>query len=130
MRGWWITWILLLGSLTLARAGEVEIVMTVWQQHGDTWQITTTLRHADTGWSHYADAWRVVTASGDVLGERTLFHPHADEQPFSRDLSGVTISSAITVVYVEAHDNVHGWSAQRLRVDLTQAAGERFRVQR
>lgn len=104
--------------------------MTEWHKRGDTWDIHTTLRHADAGWEHYADAWRVVTEQGVELGTRTLFHPHDDEQPFTRSLTGLTLPLNLHIVYIEAHDKVHGWSKQRVRVDLQQDAGERFRVQR
>jgi hypothetical protein len=32
------------------------------------------------------------------------------------------------MVYVEAHDKVHGWSQQRIRVDLQQVKGDGFEV--
>lgn len=111
-----------------AHAGEVEVVAVTFDKQGRTWSVSTTLRHADSGWDHYADAWRVVTADGGVLGTRTLYHPHVDEQPFTRSLSGIAIPDGTTVVFVEAHDKVHGWSKQRVRVDLTQSTGERYRV--
>jgi hypothetical protein len=41
----------------------------------------------------YADAFRVMGNGGVVYGERTLFHDHASEQPFTRDLYGVTINT-------------------------------------
>jgi len=112
-----------------AIAGQVEIVHTQFVSRGDTWQVHTTLRHGDTGWEHYADAWRVITESGDVLGTRTLLHPHVDEQPFTRSEGGITIPTHTYIVYVEAHDKEHGWSPQRVRVDLRQPQGERFTVQ-
>lgn len=111
-----------------AHAGDVEVVAVTFDKQGGTWSVNTTLRHADSGWDHYADAWRVVTVDGRVLGTRTLYHPHVDEQPFTRSLSGIAIPGSTTVVFVEAHDKVHGWSRQRVRVDLTQSTGERYRV--
>jgi hypothetical protein len=122
--------LLLVWQATAAHAGEVEIVHTIFAQSKDTWQMHTTLRHQDTGWEHYADAWRVVTENGKVLGTRVLYHPHENEQPFTRSLEGVVIPADTHIVYVEAHDKVHGWSPQRVRVDLRQAEGERFQVQR
>ena len=113
-----------------AVAGQVEIVHTQFVSQGDTWSVYTTLRHGDTGWEHYADVWRVITEAGDVLGRRTLLHPHVNEQPFTRSEGGITIPKDTHIVYVEAHDNEHGWSPQRVRVDLRQAKGERFTVQR
>lgn len=44
----------------------------------------------------YADAFRVMAKDGSVFGERILFHDHASEQPFTRDLYGVKIPSATT----------------------------------
>jgi hypothetical protein len=122
--------VLCLSRAVLSQAGEVELVNTVFTQRGDTWYVSTTLRHDDTGWEQYADAWRVVTTDGKVLGTRVLYHPHENEQPFTRSLGGIKIPADLDVVYVEAHCKVHGWSSQRLQVDLRQKAGERFQVHR
>ena len=111
-------------------ANEVEVVKVRLEQSGDAWRVHTTLRHADSGWEHYADAWRVVNEKGDVLGTRTLHHPHENEQPFTRSLNSVFVPKGVSTVFVEAHDKVHGWSRQRVRVDLGKAKGERFEVRR
>lgn len=118
------------GVPTAARAGDVEIVHARFRQMGGEWSVDVTLRHGDTGWDHYADAWRVVAGDGTVLGTRTLYHPHENEQPFTRSLGGVAIPADATTVYVEAHDKVHGWSPQRVPVDLSNPKGERFEVSR
>ena len=99
-------------------AGAVDIVKAKATQQGEGWYFTVTLKHADTGWDHYADAWRVVTEDGQVLGERTLYHPHVDEQPFTRGLGDVKIQKETKKVYIEAHDNVHGWAKERHAVYL------------
>uniref|UniRef100_UPI002626C40D hypothetical protein n=1 Tax=uncultured Boseongicola sp. TaxID=1648499 RepID=UPI002626C40D len=85
---------------------------------GSDWTFSVTLRHADTGWDDYADGWRVVTQDGTVLGTRTLFHPHVDEQPFTRSLSGVEIPEATARVFIEARTNADGWGEAQLAVDL------------
>lgn len=121
---------LIVGVAGPALAGQVEIVRTAFVLRGGAWHVSTTLRHGDTGWEHYADAWRVVNEKGDVLGTRTLFHPHVDEQPFTRSQSGIVIAKDTHIVFVEAHDKQHGWSLQRIQVDLRQAEGDRFTVQR
>lgn len=113
-----------------ARANDVGVEAARFVQRGDAWTVHVTLRHADTGWEHYADAWRIVTEAGEALGVRTLYHPHVTEQPFTRSLSGVSIPAGVSKVYVEAHDKTHGWSPDRILVDLTQAKGDRFRVER
>lgn len=71
-----------------AWAGKADVVDGSATQTGDAWRFSATVRHADEGWDHYADAWRVVTEAGEVLGTRELFHPHVNEQPFTRSLSG------------------------------------------
>lgn len=113
---------------SVALANDVEVVKVQMERSGDAWRVRTTLRHADSGWDHYADAWRMVNQKGDVLGTRTLHHPHENEQPFTRSLSRVFIPSDIRTVFVEAHDKVHGWSKQRVRIELDKARGERFEV--
>jgi len=56
----------------------------------------------------YADAFRVVGKDGTIYGERTLWHDHAGEQPFTRDLYDVTIPTGIKTVVVQARDRKHG----------------------
>lgn len=122
---WLLACFVFIGS---AFASEVEVVKVSFERQGGTWQVRTTLRHGDTGWGHYADAWRVVDENGTVLGTRTLYHPHENEQPFTRSLNGVTVPSGASRVFVEAHDKLHGWAKQRVAVDLGTAHGARFEV--
>ena len=113
----------------LVHANDVEIVQVEFvNKGGESWRVNTTLKHADSGWDHYADAWRVMTKDGKQLGERILGHPHENEQPFTRSLSRLNIPKKEKIVYVEAHDKVHGWSKQRVKVDLSVAKGDRYRV--
>ena len=105
-------------GLATVDAGEVEIVKVKAEKQRASWVFHVTLKHGDTGWDHYADAWRVVTGSGKELGTRTLYHPHVDEQPFTRSLGDVDIPADVAEVFVEAHDKVHGWSKQRYKVKI------------
>ena len=41
-------------------AGEVEVRHARFVAQGQTWTVSVTLYHADTGWEHYADGWRIV----------------------------------------------------------------------
>jgi hypothetical protein len=106
------------GVVVTAVAGQVEIVDVKFAKRGGSWAVDTTLRHADTGWEHYADAWRVVAPNGEVLATRTLVHPHVDEQPFTRSLSGVAVPAAVRRVSLRAHDKVHGYGGAEFAVDL------------
>lgn len=117
-----------IATASVTVAGEVEIVMTQFTKRADTWHVGTTLRHEDSGWKHFADAWRIVDEKGKELGKRTLFHPHENEQPFTRYLPSLRLPASTKIVYVEAHDKKHGWSKQRVKVDLTKSKGDRFEV--
>ncbi len=112
-----ILFICLLILSTAAWAGEADVVEVDVKQTGrDTYFFKVTVRHADEGWEHYADKWDVVAPDGTILGTRTLFHPHVDEQPFTRSLSDVKISESITEVTVRAHDSVHEYGIKTVKV--------------
>jgi len=131
MRSTALTLTLILALCTgVAAADEVSIRQVVLTFEDRAWRADVTLAHADSGWDHYADAWRVVDGAGTVLGTRELWHPHVDEQPFTRSLTGLEIPSSIRTVYIEAHDKVHGWSADRVAIDLLEDSGERYRIHR
>jgi len=101
-----------------ANADDAVIEAVETRQSGDTWTFSVTLSHADTGWDDYADGWRVVDAEGNELGLRVLYHPHVEEQPFTRSLNGVTIPNGMTEVFVEARTNTDGWGTARFPVSL------------
>lgn len=100
-----------------ALAGTAD-VMDVKVRCASTCSFDVTVKHADTGWDHYANKWEVVAPSGDILGTRTLFHPHVDEQPFTRSLSGVAVPPDVTEVIVRAYDSVHEGGGREVRVDI------------
>lgn len=85
---------------------------------GAAWTISVTLSHPDTGWDHYADGWEVLAEDGASLGIRELAHPHVNEQPFTRSLSGVKIPKGTTRVGIRARDLVHGWGDEITWIDL------------
>ncbi|MGL5008711.1 MAG: hypothetical protein ACRC6I_02415 [Paracoccaceae bacterium] len=101
-----------------AVAEPVEIVTATAQQEAGLWTFDVTLRHPDTGWDHYADAWEVLSPDGASLGLRTLTHPHVDEQPFTRSLSGIASPAGVSHVTIRARCLVDGWSGETLRVAL------------
>jgi len=84
----------------------------------ETYRFDVTIRHPETGWDHYADGWRVLDMDGNELGMRVLFHPHVNEQPFTRSLDGVKIPAGTTQVQVQARDLPAGWNAGTTIVDL------------
>ncbi len=122
--------LLFLVAFNPAHAGDVKILAADFSKTDDNeWSVNITLKHDDTGWEHYADNWRVVDSEGNILGDRMLYHPHVDEQPFTRGLSNLTVPEGITTVYIEAHDKVHGWTPNKLKVDLNKSTSGRLRVE-
>ena len=108
----------------------IETAVNIWTFH-------VTVAHPDTGWEDYADGWDVVLPDGTVLlpnpenpFTRLLLHPHETEQPFTRSQANIEIPVGITAVTVRAHDIVDGFGGVEVKVDLTQASGENFEVQR
>ena len=106
-------------SASAVVAGEVTVVDAEARRQADgAFSFAVTLRHGDTGWKHYADRWEVLAPDGTVLGTRVLLHPHVDEQPFTRSLSGVRVPAGIDRVAIRAHDKVHGHASKEFRMEL------------
>ena len=101
----------------LAAAGEPVVVGAEATQSDGAWRFDVTVEHADAGWEHYADAWEVLGPDGTRLGIRELLHPHVNEQPFTRSLTGVAVPDDTLSVEIRARDSVHGWGP-RYRLDL------------
>jgi len=100
-------------------AGEADVVAVSVKKTAEmTFTFDVTLSHGDEGWKHYADKWDVVTPDGKVLGTRKLHHPHVDEQPFTRSLSGIKIPEGVDVVIIRAHDSVHAYGGKTVQVTL------------
>lgn len=100
--------LILSAAPALADPAVVEDISATRSDEG--WRFSVTLAHGDTGWDDYADGWRVETPDGEVLGRRELVHPHVDEQPFTRSLSGVAIPAELDEVHIRASTSVEGWA--------------------
>ena len=109
--------LLLLAGPALAEEPVIEDV-AVTRTGDDSYRFSVTIRHPDTGWDHYADGWRVLDMAGNELGLRVLYHPHVNEQPFTRSLDGVVIPAGTTRVQVQARDLPDGWNSTTTIVDL------------
>jgi len=106
-------------SFGTAHAGEADVIAVQWNSHNDgIWEFYVTIRSNDTGWDAYADRFEILAPDGTVLGTRVLQHPHVDEQPFSRSLSGVVIPAGIDRVTVRAHHSLAGYDGETLEVRL------------
>ena len=119
MRKYLVAVLLLLLPLKAVHAGEADVVKVEAIKSGDrTYQFHVTVSHRDEGWDHYANKWDVVGPDDTVLGTRTLYHPHVDEQPFTRSLSGVKVPEGISEVTIRAHDSVHEYGGRAVTVVL------------
>ncbi|MCW8900397.1 MAG: hypothetical protein OQK75_03945 [Gammaproteobacteria bacterium] len=127
----WLKLILTISAfifINSAFANNVEIIKVVLTKQAGTWRADVTLKHADTGWEHYADSWRLVDSNGNEIGKRTLYHPHENEQPFTRTLSGFHLPKDKKIIFIEAHDLKHGWSPDRVKIDMSQMTGDRYQI--
>ena len=109
--------LLIYATPLLAEEPVIEKV-TARQESAGLWRFDVTIKHPDTGWDHYADGWRILDMAGTELGMRVLYHPHVEEQPFTRSLGGVAIPPGTTQVQVQARDLPGGWNASTTIVDL------------
>ena len=103
-------------------AGEADVIRVDVEENGrGGYNFAVTVAHGDTGWDHYADRWEILDGDGNILGTRVLHHPHVNEQPFTRSLSGVEIPDHVKedTVTVRARDSVHEYGGKVVSVDLT-----------
>lgn len=67
----------------------------------------------------YADGFRASSLDGGTIyGERKLWHDHAGEQPFTRDLYAVAIPRGVRQVRLQARDQRHGYGGRSMEVSL------------
>ena len=103
-----------------AGAGKADVIAATIEPSTDgrRFNLSVTLRHDDSGWDHYANRWEVVGPDGRVLATRTLYHPHVDEQPFTRSLANVDIPMPITWIKIRGHDLVHGLGGREVTLSV------------
>jgi hypothetical protein len=100
-------------------AGEADVVdVEAVRSSAGTYDFHVSVKHDDAGWDHYANVWQVLAPDGTMLGERVLLHPHENEQPFRRSLTGVSIPDGIDSVTVRAGDKVHEFGGAEMVIKL------------
>lgn len=85
---------------------------------GDTFDFDVTVSSPYDSPQRYADAFRVTGPKGEVYGERSLAHDHAGEQPFTRDLYGVTVPKGVRSVSVQGRDQRFGYGGKTFEARL------------
>ena len=128
LAGW--RFLALLAAACALAAAPVPAADTVMQKHPDvlaakvqasgtdTFDFDVTVSSPYDTPQRYADAFRVMGKDGVIYGERILLHDHAGEQPFTRDLYGVRIPRAVTVVVIQARDQRFGYGGKSIEVVL------------
>lgn len=110
------------GSLQAADAALQQypdiIAAKVRSSGSETFDFDVTVSSPYDTPQRYADAFRVIGRDGKVYGERTLFHDHATEQPFTRDLYGVTIPGPVRAVVIQGRDQRFGYGGKTLEISL------------
>ena len=81
-----------------------------------TWTLSATISSPYDSPERYADAFRAVAPDGTELGVRVLTHDHADEQPFTRSLTGLVIPDGVDEITVEGRDLANGWGGGTVTV--------------
>ncbi len=115
----------LLSNLGFA-AGNADVVNAQARNTAPgEWSFSVTVSHPDTGWEDYADGWDIVLPDGTVVKPaaneeftRTLWHPHVNEQPFTRSQGGVKIPAGVNQVTVRAHDKQDGFGGKTVILTL------------
>lgn len=103
----------------MAHAGEADVTHAELRKTGaNVFSVDVTVEHADEGWDHYANKWDVMTPDGELIGTRTLLHPHVGEQPFTRSLGNIPIPQVITEVIIRAHDSVHEYGGKIFKITV------------
>ena len=106
---------------TVLWAGEADVIgVEVTRTGSAVYRFSVSVLHQDQGWDHYADRWEVLAPDGRVLATRTLYHPHVNEQPFTRHLEGVEIPRGTGQVEIRAHCSVHGTGGKSKIIRLPQ----------
>ncbi len=120
MQGFCLMMMVLCLTATIAGAGEADVLAVKVSAAGENrYRFEVTIRHADEGWDHYADRFEIVDGDGHVRGTRVLYHPHVEEQPFTRSLEGVSLPPEVTTVTVRAHDSRHRFGGRQVSLRVT-----------
>jgi hypothetical protein len=112
-------------ALESAQASELvaqkypDVVKVAVRAHGaDSFDFDVTLSSPYDTPDRYADAFKVMNKDGSVYGERKLWHDHADEQPFTRDLYNVAIPRGVREVVIQSRDKLYGYGGKTVEVKL------------
>lgn len=93
-----------------------DVVDAELARSGDAWTLSATISSPYDSPERYADAFRALAPDGTELGVRVLTHDHANEQPFTRSLTGMVIPEGVDEITVEGRDLANGWGGRTVTV--------------
>jgi hypothetical protein len=102
----------------LERSLYPDVIEASASQVGSSYSFDVTISSPYDSPDRYADAWRIIGDDGQVYGVRELTHDHANEQPFTRSLSGVAIPESVGSITIQARDLVYGWGGETFELTL------------
>lgn len=121
-RALWLAGLFGLLWSSAATAGRADVLLADIQRSApEVFEISVSVRHADSGWDHYANRWEVLGPEDQILATRVLRHPHVQEQPFRRSLGNIRIPRQFTWVKIRAHDLQHGYGGRTVTLSVPHA---------
>ncbi|WP_157965651.1 hypothetical protein [Euzebya rosea] len=93
-----------------------DVIDAELARSGEAWTLSATISSPYDSPERYADAFRALAPDGSELGVRVLTHDHANEQPFTRSLTGLVIPDGVEEITVEGRDLANGWGGRTVTV--------------
>ena len=97
--------LLLMMGLPIWAQPPVIVKAEAMLKSNQLFDIAVTLRHPDTGWDHYASEWVIIADDEIEIAKRTLYHPHVNEQPFTRYVRDINIPTDLKSLKIYAQCN-------------------------
>lgn len=95
-----------------------DVIDAELEPQGDAWRLSATLSSPYDTPERYADAFRARSEDGTELGVRELAHDHANEQPFTRSLTGLNIPNDVARITIEGRDQEYGWGGDTVELEV------------
>ncbi len=106
-------------ELNTGNADHPDVLEASLEHDNDgSWSLEVTLSSQYDSPERYADGWRVLDKDGTVLGEHTLTHDHADEQPVTRKQFGLQIPESVGQITIQGSDTDNGYGGETLVVEV------------
>ncbi len=124
-------------ALAIPEADATVVFVRASETAPNVWTFEVTLCHPDEGEAHFLNGWDVVLPDNTVLKVATgdpftqmLAYAADRAEPLTSSQAGLVLPAGTAVVYVQAHDTVHGYG-NPVRVEVgIHGRGDRTEVNR